>query len=69
MKQVARAGLGVAFLSRFAVETELQAGALMAIRIEGLGSNRELKIVYRKDKHLSHAAQALIKMSKQVSEL
>src|SRR5436190_12834718 len=60
VKKAVQSGLGIAFISKFAVETELQAKTLVAVRVRGLDIRRELKIVYRKDKHLSRAAQAFI---------
>jgi DNA-binding transcriptional LysR family regulator len=62
VKKAVQSGLGVAFLSSFAVETELKAKTLMLVRVKDLSLSRELKIVHRKDKHLSRAAQAFIKM-------
>ena len=60
VKQAVQAGLGIAFLSKFAIETELRTKTLATVRVEGLNARRELKIVYRKDKHLSLAAKAFI---------
>jgi DNA-binding transcriptional LysR family regulator len=60
VKKAVQIGLGIAFISKFAVETELKAKSLVAVRVKGLDINRELKIVYRKDKHLGRAAQAFI---------
>jgi DNA-binding transcriptional LysR family regulator len=68
VKQAVQAGLGVAFLSRFAVGMELRAGTLVVVRARGLTIRRELKIAYRKDKHLSRAAQAFIDVARQASE-
>ena len=65
VKKAVQSGLGIAFISKFAVETELKAKSLVAIRVNGLDINRELKIVYRKDKHLGRAAQAFIDMAQQ----
>src|SRR5918912_17733 len=62
VKKAAQSGLGIAFLSRFAVEAELKAKTLAAVRVKDLVLSRELKIVRRKDKYLSRAAQAFIKM-------
>lgn len=62
VKKAVQSGLGVAFISRFAVETELKAKTLVAVRVKDLSLNRELKIVHRKEKHLSRAAQVFIKM-------
>ncbi|HEX8846153.1 MAG TPA: selenium metabolism-associated LysR family transcriptional regulator [Pyrinomonadaceae bacterium] len=63
VKNAVQGGMGVAFLSRFAVETELKAGTLTAVKVRGLSVSRELKIVYRRDKHLSRAARAFVEMA------
>jgi DNA-binding transcriptional LysR family regulator len=64
VKKAVQNGLGIAFISAFAVETELKAKTLMAVKIRNLEIHRELKIVYRKDKHLSRAAQTFIGMAR-----
>ncbi|HKY43821.1 MAG TPA: selenium metabolism-associated LysR family transcriptional regulator [Pyrinomonadaceae bacterium] len=64
VKKAVQSGLGVAFISRFAVETELKAKSLVAVRVSGLDIRRELKIVYRKDKHLGRAAQTFIAIAR-----
>ena len=63
VKKAVQNGLGIAFISAFAVETELQAKTLIAVKIRNLEIRRELKIVYRKDKHLSKAARAFMKVA------
>jgi DNA-binding transcriptional LysR family regulator len=63
VKKAVQSGLGIAFISRFAVETELKAKSLVAVRVSGLDIRRQLKIVYRKDKHLGRAAQTFIHMA------
>lgn len=63
IKKAVQNGLGIAFISAFAVETELQANTLVAIKIKGLEIRRDLKVVYRKDKHLSAAARAFVEAS------
>ena len=63
VKKAVQSGLGIAFISKFAVETELRAKTLVAVRVHGLDIGRELKIVHRKDKHLSRAAQTFISMA------
>jgi DNA-binding transcriptional LysR family regulator len=63
VKKAVQSGLGVAFISAFAAETELKAKTLVAVKIQNLAIRRELKIVYRKDKHLSRAAQAFIEIA------
>jgi len=60
VKRAVQSGLGVAFVSRFAVETELKARALAAVTVRDLKIRREMKIVHRVGKHLSKAALAFI---------
>jgi DNA-binding transcriptional LysR family regulator len=67
VKKAVQSGLGIAFISKFAVEIELRAKTLVAVRIHGLDIRRELKIVHRKDKHLSRAAQTFISMAETTS--
>ena len=64
VKKAVQSGLGIAFISKFAVETELKARSLVAVLVRGVDIRRELKIVYRKDKHLSRAARAFIEMAR-----
>jgi len=65
LKKAVQSGLGIAFISKFAIESEIKAKTLITIRVPKLTINRELKIVYRKDKHLSRAARAFIEMANQ----
>jgi len=64
VKKAVQSGLGIAFISKFAVEAELKAGTLVTVRIRHFDIKRELKIVYRKDKHLGRAAKTFIEMAK-----
>jgi DNA-binding transcriptional LysR family regulator len=66
VKQAVANGLGIAFVSQFAVETELKAKTLVAINVKGLRINRKLKIIYRKGKHLSRSASALIETAQKL---
>jgi DNA-binding transcriptional LysR family regulator len=63
IKKAVQNGLGIAFISTFAIETELKAKTLVAIPVRGIDIRRELKIVYRKDKHLGRAARTFISMA------
>ncbi|MFN2511477.1 MAG: selenium metabolism-associated LysR family transcriptional regulator [Pyrinomonadaceae bacterium] len=63
VKKAVQSGLGIAFISGYAVETELKARILVAVEIQSLEIRRELKIVYRRDKHLSRAAHAFIEIA------
>jgi len=64
VKKAVQSGLGIAFISLFAVETELKAKTLVAVVVRSIDIRRELKIVHRKDKHLSRAARAFIEMAR-----
>ena len=64
VKRAVQSGLGVAFVSRFAVETELKARALAAVTVRDLKIRREMKIVHRVGKHLSKAALAFIETAR-----
>lgn len=64
IKKAVQNGLGVAFISAFAVETELQAKTLVAVKVKTLEIHRQLRIVHRKDKHLSRAAQTFIEVAR-----
>lgn len=64
VKKAVQNGLGIAFISAFAVETELKAKTLVAVKMRDLEIRRELKIVYRKDKHLSPAVRAFLDAAK-----
>ena len=63
IKKAVQNGLGIAFISAFAVEAELKAKTLVALKVRDFEISRELKIVYRKDKHLSPAAKAFLDAS------
>jgi DNA-binding transcriptional LysR family regulator len=63
IKRAVQSGLGIAFISSFAVETELKNRTLIAVHVSGLEIERKLKIIYRKDKHLSKAALEFITLA------
>jgi DNA-binding transcriptional LysR family regulator len=65
VKKAVQNGLGIAFISAFAAATDLRARTLVAVEIRDLKIRRELKIVFRRDKHLSRAAQTFIEMAKE----
>jgi DNA-binding transcriptional LysR family regulator len=64
LKQAIQSGLGVAFLSKFAIEAEVKAKTLTAVKVKDFEVRRELRIVYRKDKHLNRAAKAFIEIAR-----
>jgi len=60
IKEAVMSGLGVAFISSFAVEREVKSGDLAIVLLSKLGPRRQLQICYRPQKHLSKADRALI---------
>jgi len=64
IKKAVQNGLGIAFISAFAVEAELKAKTLVTVNIPELDIRRELKIVHRKDKHLSGAAHVFVEIAR-----
>jgi len=59
VKEAVAAGLGIALVSRHALQMELALGRLALIDVEGLPIRRQWHVVHRADRRLSRAAQAL----------
>jgi DNA-binding transcriptional LysR family regulator len=66
IKRAVEMGLGVALLPRRCAQAEIARGQLAAVEVPDLGSPRELRLVYRKDTGLSHAAQAFLKLARRI---
>jgi DNA-binding transcriptional LysR family regulator len=64
VKRAVESGLGIAFISGLAVEAELKNRSLIAVRVRDLEIKRELKIVYRREKHLSKSALEFIRLAR-----
>ena len=60
VKSAVAAGFGVAFISRTAIEGELQAGTLGAARVEGLEPARQIYLVRARTRPLPRAAEAFV---------
>jgi DNA-binding transcriptional LysR family regulator len=63
LKRLVIAGLGLGFLPRSNVQEDTKSGALKIIRIEGVRLNRELALIYRKDKALTRAAHVFLEIA------
>jgi DNA-binding transcriptional LysR family regulator len=63
LKRLIVAGLGLGFLPRSNVAIDEKAGTLQVIKLEGVRINRELALVYRKDKNLTRAAHAFLEIA------
>jgi LysR family transcriptional regulator, low CO2-responsive transcriptional regulator len=61
IKRAVMAGLGVAFVSRYAVEDEIQAGRLRALRVQRMNIRRHFHIIHDERRPLSASARAFIR--------
>jgi len=63
LKRLIVAGLGIGFLPRTNVLIDEKAGAIQIIKLEGVRLNRELAVIFRKDKTLTRAAHAFLEIA------
>jgi DNA-binding transcriptional LysR family regulator len=63
LKRLICAELGMGFLPRTNVLDEAHAGLLKVVSVEGMKLQRELALIYRKDRTLTHAAQAFLEIA------
>ena len=63
IKQFVAMGNGVALVPELAVENELLRGELVRIPVRELRVQRKLRLTYRKEGTLSHAARAFLKLA------
>jgi DNA-binding transcriptional LysR family regulator len=60
IKRFVQRGNGVALVPRLTAEWELESGALVAVAVPELSMERKLRLVYRRQAALSHAARAFL---------
>ena len=65
IKRFVELGNGVALVPGLTVENELASGSLVRVRIRELQIERRLRLVYRRQANLSHAALAFLKVVEQ----
>lgn len=58
IKQGVAAGLGIALMSRVAIDMELETGRLVILDVEGFPLMRQWRLVHLQDRHLSATARA-----------
>jgi DNA-binding transcriptional LysR family regulator len=63
LKRLIAAGLGIGFLPRSNVLDDTKNGSLKILRVEGVRLNRELALIYRKDKTLTRAAHVFLEIA------
>jgi LysR family transcriptional regulator, low CO2-responsive transcriptional regulator len=64
LKRFVAAGVGIGFISRSNVQEDVRAGVLMAVPMADAKVQRDLALVFRKDKTLSRASLAFIEIAK-----
>ena len=64
VKRAVAAGLGLSFVSRYAIDLELGQGMLIVLHGPGLNLSRQLHIISRKDIRLSPAALAFLALAR-----
>jgi DNA-binding transcriptional LysR family regulator len=62
IKRFVEMGNGVALVPGLTVRTELESGALVRVQVPELQTERKLRLVYRRQASLSHAALAFLKV-------
>jgi DNA-binding transcriptional LysR family regulator len=63
LKRLIGAGIGIGFLPRTNVREDEAAGLLKTMKVEGMRVQRELGLIFRKDKTLTRAAQAFLEVA------
>jgi DNA-binding transcriptional LysR family regulator len=67
IKQFVALGNGVAFVPEISVESELARAELVRIPVKELQLKRKLRLIYRREANLSHAARAFLKVAEAVA--
>lgn len=56
---------GIAILPRLAVEAEINSGKLIEVQVKGMKIEKTLRLVYRREQSLSHAAKSFLEIVKE----
>jgi DNA-binding transcriptional LysR family regulator len=67
IKRFVAGGNGVAWVPRLSVQPELESGALVKVPVKELQIERALRLVYRKQANLSHAAMGFLEAVRSLS--
>ena len=57
------------FLPRLAVEAEIKSGKLAEVPVKGMKIEKTLRLVYRREASLSHAAKSFLEIVKEANEI
>lgn len=67
IKKFVAMGNGVALVPGICVQSELESGQLIAVKVREIQFERKLRLVYRRKSQLSHIARALLQCVRQMS--
>ena len=62
IRKLVQRNLGVAFLPRMCVESEIASGMLVEVRVSEIEVERKIRLVYPARRQLSHAARAFLEI-------
>ncbi len=65
IKEFVLLNAGIAILPRLAVEAEINAGQLVEVLVKGMKIEKTLRLVYRREASLSHAAKSFLEIVKE----
>jgi DNA-binding transcriptional LysR family regulator len=65
VRSAVRAGYGVTFISRSAIESDLESGVLASARVEGLNPTREISLVRAAGRATTRVASAFVDFARQ----
>lgn len=64
IKEFVKTGVGIAILPRLAVGAECRAGELVEVPVKGMKIEKTLRLIYRREQTLSHAARSFLDLVK-----
>ncbi|HMV51593.1 MAG TPA: LysR family transcriptional regulator [Blastocatellia bacterium] len=65
IKEFVLLNAGIAILPRLAVESEINTGTLVEVLVKGMKIEKTLRLVYRREASLSHAAKSFLEIVKE----
>ena len=68
IKKLVETGVGVALIPKLTAKTEIAAGQLVGLSVTEMKLERKLNIIYRRNSVLSHAAEAFLKIAKEMKQ-
>ncbi len=68
IKRLVERGVGVALVPKLTAQSEIDSGHLVALTVNEMKLERKLNIIYRRNSSLSHAAEAFLKIAKELGK-